>query len=183
MHGATNAWLACRYGALAHGATAKARMNSYQDLFDAYVKDMREAIADARRWWEALLAIETVRCGDAVKARIALEERWPFGIAAHPYVIGVYRFWSLECQRFNEIAEFHGRDESDYLADEDDWGMEDAMDDSDEATMSDLAAVDGPIEPRELLVDMLPGRADDVAEVMVDFVFDPRGLDENDRWV
>lgn len=158
-------------------------MNTYQDLFDAYVSDMRAAIADARRWWEALLVIETARCGDAGKALTAIEQRWPFGIAAHPYVIGVYRFWSLECQRLNETIESPERDPRDGHADENDWGVEDAMDDSDETTMSDLAEIDGPVEPRDLLIDMLPGRADDVAEVMVDFVFDPRGLDDHDRWV
>lgn len=158
-------------------------MNNYQDLFDAYVSDMRAAIADVRRWWEALLVIETARCGDSEKALAVIEQRWPFGIAAHPYVIGVYRFWSLECQRLNEIIESPERDTLDGLAIENDWGVEDAMDDSDGTTMSDLAEIDEPVEPRDLLIDMLTGRADDVADVMVDFVFDPRGLDDDDRWV
>lgn len=160
-------------------------MNSYQQLFDAYVDDMREAITDARRWWDALLAIETARHGDESIAREALAQRWPFGIASHPYIVGVYRRWSLECQHLNDDREAADTDEGHDMADalESDWGNDDEPAEEEGIGSRDIGEIEGAIEPRELLIDMLPGRADDVAEVMLDFVFDPMGLDDRDRWV
>jgi len=39
------------------------------------------------------------------------------------------------------------------------------------------------VEPRELLIEMLPNRIEDLAEFMADFVFTPLGLDKNERWI
>ena len=154
---------------------------TYQELFDAYVADMRKAVAAAQRWWVALLAEESARQGDAERAREAIRLRWPFGVASHPIIIAAYRHWALECQRLNDETEAAGEDDDGDLAPDDEsaWGVEDEADD----TGPDLASLEGPIEPRDLLIDMLAGRADDVAQIMVDFVFDPVGLDKDDRWV
>lgn len=147
-------------------------MSEYQQLFDAYVADMRNAAALARQWWAQLEAGAHGRDP---------RERWPFGAASHPFILHVYRHYGLECQRLNDEAEEaeEAADTDFDPHDESAWGRDEEEEDTDD----DLATLTGPIEPRQLLVDMLAGRADDLQAFLQDMVFDPLGLDADDRWV
>ncbi|CAG1017815.1 hypothetical protein BURC_02510 [Burkholderiaceae bacterium] len=160
-------------------------MDDYKQLFDAYLTEMREAQATANAWWEALLIREAQLGRDAAAAQEALDQRWPMGPVSHPAVIAVFRKWALECQALNDAAEDDDDDDDDEVDDDDesDWGSEDDDDEDDDDAPSDLATLDAPVEPRELLIEMLPGRADDLVEFLADFVFTPLGLDKDDRWI
>lgn len=157
-------------------------MNEYKQLFEAYLKDMRQAMKQAEAWWKQLQAKELATLGDPVAVQHSLGVRWPFGPASHPYVLACYRKWSLACQDLNDAVEDSEDDNGDdgelVEASEADWG-----DDSEEDEDDDLASLEGPIEPRELLIEMLPERADDVADFLSQMVFDPVGLDKDERWV
>jgi len=154
-------------------------MDDYKQLFDAYVAEMRQAQAAALAWWEALVMREQQAVGSAEAAGEALERRWPMGAVSHPFVIATFRKWALQVQTFNDDAE-SDTDDDDDNADEAEWGSED---EDDEEAVQDLATLEAPVEPRDLLIEMLAGRADDLAEFLADFVFTPLGLDKEDRWV
>lgn len=155
-------------------------MNSYEQLFNDYLADMRAAQAIAHAWWEALRVREKRPRSAAAEIEELLETRWPMGAVSHPAVIAAFRKWALRCQALNDAAEGEEEDDDDDDAesDDEDWGSEDDEDD-----VVDLAALEAPVEPRELLIEMLPGRAEDLAEFLADFVFMPLGLDKDDRWI
>ena len=153
---------------MAHGKPVEDSMNSYEQLFNDYLVEMRAAQATAQAWWEALRAGEKEPGSSAAKIEELLEARWPLGAVSHPAVIAAFRKSALRCQALNDAAE----------EDDEDWG-----DDEDDDDLVDLAALEAPVEPRELLIEMLPGRADDLAEFLADFVFTPLGLDKDDRWI
>jgi hypothetical protein len=160
-------------------------MSDYKELFDAYVVEMRQTRAVALAWWQALLLVETQSGADASAAQEAVDRRWPLGPVSHPFVIAVFRKYALECQRLNDLAEEEGEDDDgdeDDLdeSDEADWGSEDADEEDEQA---DLETLEAPVEPRELLIEMLPNRVEDLAEFMADFVFTPLGLDKKERWI
>jgi hypothetical protein len=155
-------------------------VGEYKTLFDDYVADMRGAQAIALAWWEALRVQEAGLRASPQAVEQALEARWPLGPVSHPVVIEVFRRRALECQALNDRAEDEADAADDELdAEEDDWGDEDEEDDAPE----DLASLDAPVEPQQLLIEMLTGRADDLAEFLADFVFTPLGLDKDDRWI
>ncbi len=159
-------------------------MDTYQELFDAYLADMRGAMSAARAWWSELEAREG--SAPAGPGRPALADRWPFGAASHPFVIACYRKWSLECEALNDRLEASDDDDDDDEEsehDEDQWGREDSEGEDGEDGPKDFADLEAPVEARELLIQMLPGRADDVAEFLALFVFDPVGMDRDDRLV
>ncbi len=155
-------------------------MDNYEQLFEAYTAEMREAQAGAKAWWQTLLAREEIQGRTPEAASEAVEKRWPMGAVSHPGVIAVFRKWALECQAMNDEAEATEDDDENEEFDESDWGSED---DEDANELQDLATLEAPVEPRELLIEMLPGRADDLAEFLADFVFTPLGLDKDDRWI
>ncbi|HEY0856432.1 MAG TPA: hypothetical protein VGE16_05215 [Albitalea sp.] len=156
-------------------------MDDYKQLFEAYVAEMRQAQAAALAWWETLLIREQQASGSAEVAEEALEKRWPLGAVSHPFVIAAFRKWALEVQALNDEAESDSDEDADEDdADEADWGSEDAVRDE---PVQDLATLEAPVEPRDLLIEMLAGRADDLSEFLADFVFTPLGLDKEDRWV
>lgn len=159
-------------------------MSDYKELFDDYVVEMRQARAVAQAWWQALLLGETQAGADEEAAKEAVDRRWPLGPVSHPFVIAVFRKYALECQRLNDEAEEAEDDEDDEDdpddADEADWGSDDADEEDEQA---DLEALEAPVEPRELLIEMLPNRVEDLAEFMADFVFTPLGLDKKERWI
>jgi hypothetical protein len=167
---------------MAHGKPVEDSMNSYEQLFNDYLVEMRAAQATAQAWWEALRAGEKEPGSSAAKIEELLEARWPLGAVSHPAVIAAFRKSALRCQALNDAAEEddeEGDDEDDDDGgDDEDWG-----DDEDDDDLVDLAALEAPVEPRELLIEMLPGRADDLAEFLADFVFTPLGLDKDDRWI
>lgn len=154
-------------------------MNKYEQLFNDYVLDMRAAQAIAQAWWEALRVREQRPGSAAAEIEEVLETRWPMGAVSHPAVIAAFRKWALRCQALNDAAEDEEDDDDDGAeSDDEDWGSDD-----DEGEVVDLAALEAPVEPRELLIEMLPGRADDLAEFLADFVFTPLGLGKDDRWI
>lgn len=154
-------------------------MNKYEQLFNDYVLDMRAAQAIAQAWWEALRVREQRPGSAAAEIEEVLETRWPMGAVSHPAVIAAFRKWALRCQALNDAAEDEEDDDDDGAeSDDEDWGSDD-----DEDEVVDLAALEAPVEPRELLIEMLPGRADDLAEFLADFVFTPLGLGKDDRWI
>ena len=159
-------------------------MSDYKELFDSYVVELRQAKAVAEAWWQALLLGEMQGGADAHAAREAVDWRWPLGPVSHPFVIAVFRKYALECQRLNDAAEEAEEDEDDEEdlddSSESDWGRDDTDEEDEEA---DLDALEAPVEPRELLIEMLANRIEDLAEFMADFVFTPLGLDKNERWI
>lgn len=156
-------------------------MSTYQQLFNDYVVDMRAAQAVAQAWWEALRVREQRPGSAAAEIQELLETRWPMGAVSHPAVIAAFRKWALRCQALNDTAQDEEEEDADDDAesDDEDWGSDDDEDDD----VVDLAALEAPVEPRELLIEMLPGRAEDLAEFLADFVFTPLGLDKDDRWI
>jgi hypothetical protein len=157
-------------------------MNDYEQIFDAYVAEMRQAQVAAQLWWETLLVREQQRNRSTAAAEEALEARWPLGAVSHPFVIAAFRKWALEVQRLNDDAE-GGAATHDDQDDHDDGSDSVDQDDQDDDAVPCLAMLEGPVEPRELLIEMLAGRADDLADFLADFVFTPLGLDKRDRWV
>lgn len=160
-------------------------MSDYKELFDDYVVELRQARAVAQAWWQALLLGETQAGADAQAAQEAVDRRWPLGPVSHPFVIAVFRKYALECQRLNDAAEEAEEDDEDELddsddSDESDWGSDDTDEEDEQA---DLEALEAPVEPRELLIEMLSNRVEDLAEFMADFVFTPLGLDKKERWI
>lgn len=168
---------------MAHEKPVEDSMNSYEQLFNDYLAEMRAAQAIAQAWWESLRAGEKRPGSGAAKIEELLEARWPMGAVSHPAVIAAFRKSALRCQALNDAAEEEEEDEEEDDdgdgGDDEDWGDDDGDDDD----LVDLAALEAPVEPRELLIEMLPGRADDLAEFLADFVFTPLGLDKDDRWI
>jgi len=155
-------------------------MDDYKQLFEAYTAQMRLARETAQAWWAALLAREAQAGLGPAAAEEALEKRWPLGAVSHPAVIATFRHYALLCQELNDRADEEDLDEDDEEDfDEEDWGE----DDQGEAAPEDLSTLEAPVEPQELLIDMLEGRADDLAQFLADFVFLPLGLDKNERWI
>lgn len=158
-------------------------MNPYEQIFEGYLAELRAAHAAASGWWATLLAQEAARGANAADAEAAVDARWPMGPVSHPAVIATFRKWALECQRLNDAAgdgqDEEDDDDEDEADDDGRWGE----DDPDEPADEDLGALEGPVEPRDLLIDMLAQRAEDMAEFMADFVFTPLGLDADDRWI
>lgn len=140
-------------------------MDEYDKLFKAYVADMRRSKKLATEWWEGLLRAESKLTGSKAAAERSLAERWPHGPASHPYVIATYRKYFLACQElYNKgIQELT----SSGTESEEDW------DESQEEAPRLVA-------PRDLVLDMLHGRADDLVEFLGDLVFAPIGS-ENDK--
>jgi hypothetical protein len=73
--------------------------NPHDELFEAYVVELRDAKARAEQWWTALQAAEQRRDPSTGPK---LSERWPFGAASHPWIIAVYRKYFLACDALNQ---------------------------------------------------------------------------------
>lgn len=155
-------------------------MDDYKQLFEAYTAQMRLSRDKAQAWWAALLAREAKAGLEPAAAEAALEKRWPLGAVSHPAVIATFRAYALLCQELNDRAEDGELDEEDDEDfEEEDWGEDDEAEERPE----DLSSLEAPVEPPELLIQMLEGRADDLSEFLADFVFLPLGLDKNERWI
>jgi len=75
--------------------------NSYDEIFDAYVSDLRPARDDALAWWAALRqSAGSTPANDPDEARV--RPRWPGGAVSHPRVQAVYRHYYLETHAYNE---------------------------------------------------------------------------------
>lgn len=159
-------------------------MNRYGLLFDAYVSELRKSKALAEAWWAAALDAESASCADPAQAKENLDMRWPFGCAAHPFVLATYRKYFLECEALNELVESAEDDDPEEQADDEaDWGESDGEFEADEVDGIDFEGPEQPVSPHALLIDLLPGRHPDLEQFMNDMVFAPIGLDDDDRSV
>lgn len=136
------------------------------ELFRLYVTELRSSIARAQDWWDAVLGEEALR-GTPEQALTAVMLRWPFGPAAHPYVVATYRKFFLACEEINRTLAQPAAAGSE--RGEEGWGRESI------GTGPSPAAI--PVAPWVLLVDGLRGPHNDLAEFMQGFVFQPVGLD------
>jgi hypothetical protein len=75
---------------------------AHQKLLEEYVDSLRSAKDAAEEWWEALLASETRKTMDREQAVLNVQQRWPYGPAAHPRVLAVIRKYYFACQALND---------------------------------------------------------------------------------
>jgi hypothetical protein len=68
----------------------------HEELFEEYLKEMRDAQALAEAWWKDL-----VKKAGAAEAR----RRWPLGPAAHPRVIHLLRKYWFKVEDINRDIE------------------------------------------------------------------------------
>jgi hypothetical protein len=76
--------------------------DAHQKLLEEYVDSLRSAKEAADEWWEALLASETRKTKDREQALRNVKERWPYGPAAHPRVLGFILHYYFACEALNE---------------------------------------------------------------------------------
>lgn len=77
----------------------------HERLYRAYATELRKAKTATEKWWRQLVASETAKEGAREAALARLEERWPLGPAAHPWVLAVLRKYWIACEQQNrEIA-------------------------------------------------------------------------------
>ena len=140
-------------------------MTTHEELFAAYVEDLRAAKERAESWWTELQS-EAQASGDE---RARPELRWPFGPASHPWVIAVYRRYFLACEALNEAM----ADDVDAAPAapvvEDDWGEDDPA----EPTVSR-------VPPRVLTFEMLESdETADLYEFMISMMYSPIGMKDD----
>jgi hypothetical protein len=159
-------------------------MNRYEDLFTAYVSEMRESMRTANAWWKNLRKAETREVGRE-QAEKALDQRWPFGPASHPRILATYRKYFLACEALNRELEDRERslDEPSLEDgnDEKDWGEEEDDDDSDES--EGFGEVETPIPGWNLLIDSLNEDQEDIIDFLSQMVYAPIGLDDAEIFV
>jgi len=157
-------------------------MNRYEQLFKEYVSEMRRSMNAANKWWEKLEKRELSRTKNREKALQQIEERWPFGPASHPYVLGTYRKYFLACERLNK--ELEDREEQEAVEsrddEEDDWGVDEEEEDDEQDSFGD---VEQPIPAWNLLIDRLSGRYDELRDFLAQMVYAPIGVDDKDNFV
>ena len=73
----------------------------HEKLLQEYADSLRVAKDAAEEWWEALLASETRKTGDREQALHNVQQRWPYGPAAHPLVLAVIRKYYFACEALN----------------------------------------------------------------------------------
>lgn len=154
-------------------------MSNYDRLFDRYVSELREALKVSEDWWHKL---RDDASRDALSPSVTLaqiEARWPFGPPSHPWVLGVYRKYFMLVVELNNKVDDQMEPEPEG-ATEKDWGT------FDEAELEGGAGENRfedstPIAPWVLLVDALHGAHEDLVEAISWMVYQPVGLDEQDR--
>jgi hypothetical protein len=150
-------------------------MSEYQRLFRRYVNDLHAAKDAATEWWDNLLARETSERGSREEAEREVARRWPFGPASHPYINAVYRKYFIECEQLNQRMGEGSEGESDEDDSEEDWGVTGDGDAEGEVEDDDI---DGPLDPPVLLLEMLAGRDDELADFMAGCVYSPIGEED-----
>lgn len=149
-------------------------MNAFDPLFEEYVADLRTALGAAREWWKKLQAGTEAESASKREAAQTLEARWPFGPSSHPFVLAVYRKYFLAVQAINDQIEAGGAAHDDGQPTEDDWGADDAEDET-------LFADNTPIAPPLFLIDALHGEHDDLVDALVWLVYQPVGMSADER--
>lgn len=74
-----------------------------QQLWQAYVTELRAATAQVNPWWKALAMKAIQEGGTQVAAAMLLRRRWPVGPAAHPRILAVIRAYYLACHQLNQV--------------------------------------------------------------------------------
>ena len=74
----------------------------HERLLEEYAESLRAAKAAVEEWWEALLVAETSKAGNREQALHNIQERWPYGPAAHPRVLAVIRKYYFACDALND---------------------------------------------------------------------------------
>ncbi|KXU83315.1 hypothetical protein CI15_29935 [Paraburkholderia monticola] len=150
------------------GVAIAVPMDPYAQLFERYVRDMRDAREDALEWWQQLANRELAITGDAATVECNLKQRWPCGPVSFPRVVAVFRQYFLECEALEPPVATLGKEP----CSESDWGVED--DNTNESL---------PSEPRQLLIEHLISADEELGRFMRFFVFIPIGHDASGRVV
>lgn len=79
-------------------------MTPVDELFDAYVEELRAAKEYVDDWWRRLIEREIKVDGDDDAALERVELRWPTGPVAHPRVIEIYRRYFFSAQELIDAA-------------------------------------------------------------------------------
>jgi hypothetical protein len=152
-------------------------MSEYDKLFTQYVLELRETLVAANAWWEDLQRHERDHSLFSNEVNHRLETRWPFGVASHPWVLGVYRKYYLLVQQLNDRLVTQNL--SSAAPQEADWGTDNNESDQRE---SESIFEDGvPIAQWMFLLDALHGRHNELANVITMIIYQPVGLDSHDR--
>jgi hypothetical protein len=102
----------------------------HERLLEEYADSLRTAKDVAEEWWEALLASETSSTMDREEAVRNVQQRWPYGPAAHPRVLAVVRKYYFACEALNDrLAETRNPEEEYPQVFVTDMLMEDGTDD------------------------------------------------------
>jgi hypothetical protein len=140
-------------------------LNKYDELFKAYVAELREAKENAEVWWDQLVVDDSHENVNL----LSIKERWPFGATSHPWVIAVYRKYYLLCDELNKEFERNIAEIDEKRADDVEWGEDD---DSDDDTI-DL--------PRAFVIDKLNSDDNmDLYNFILSMVFVPIGLKDDE---
>jgi hypothetical protein len=136
----------------------------FEDLFEAYVAELRGSMTTAEAWWQQLIDDESVR--QKATAELTPAERWPFGPGSHPWVIATYRKYYFLCKQLNEElareAQVTTRDEET----EGLWGSE-----------SEEQKPTREVEPKVFVLDLLEGGdTEDLFQFLLSMVFVPIGM-------
>ena len=156
-------------------------MNRHQVLFEQYVAELAKSKKASLAWWKRVISAESAN-EPAAGAEDRVRARWPMGPTSHPRVLATYRRFFIACERLNETVDaeymrrLHDADEQGL----DGWGVEgsDIQGESGDEHWGEERVID----PPTLLVDMLAGRHDELANFMLFLVFSPIG-EENYRAV
>jgi hypothetical protein len=143
-------------------------MGESEDIFKAYISDLRAAQAEVMQWWSDLMA-NAGAAADYAGAERAVRRRWPAGPVSHPRVLAVYRHYYLILDALNDRIIDQPAAASEEPDDEDNWGEHDAA--------GEVSLVD----PRITLLDNLEPVDPQLAQFMKYLVFSPIGADPDDE--
>ena len=139
-------------------------IQEFEQLFDAYIAELRESKDLAELWWSSLNEQELRQPGSS--ETLSVRDRWPLGPASHPFVIATYRKYYFLCKALNETLAEHPREVIRKDPSEDDWGQR-----------NDEPPPARQIEPKVFVLDLLAGgRSDDLYQFMLSLVYVPIGM-------
>lgn len=139
--------------------------DAYDDLFNQYVGELRQAKKFAENWWAHLNQAVQGKEGNApALTSLLLRERWPFGPASHPRVIATYRKYFFLCKQITDSL-----DAVDESAGSTTWGIDDSP--------AGAATVD----PKVFVRDFLAGEeTEDLYNFLMQLCFVPIGMKGDD---
>jgi hypothetical protein len=155
-------------------------MTDYQELFLRYVAELRGARAAATAWWTALESAERKKFRTVKEAKASLQERWPFGPMSHPWVLGIYRKYFLLTCELNDRGSGERPQLAASSAREAHWGVDDFEADGDRVSVDAFDDM-SQVAPWVLLIDSLHGVDKKLADAMAWIVYQPIGMDADDK--